>query len=131
VTRAVLDASAILTLLHEEPGASEVTPWIANGVVSAVNLAEVVGKLLEAGMPERSAISAIEALALDVVAFDAAMAVRAGTLRPTTRSLGLSLGLSLGDRGCLATAQELELPVITADRTWRELEIGVPIHVVR
>jgi PIN domain nuclease of toxin-antitoxin system len=127
VTQAVLDASAILTLLHDEPGASEVTPWIAEGVVSAVNLAEVVGKLLEAGMPEGPAISAIEGLALDVVAFDAAMAVRAGTLRPTTRSLGLSLG----DRACLATAQELELPVITADRIWRELELHVPIHVVR
>jgi len=127
VTRAVLDASAILTLLHDEPGASEVTPWIAEGVVSAVNLAEVVGKLLEAGMPEGPTISAIEGLALDVVAFDAAMAVRAGALRPTTRSLGLSLG----DRACLATAQKLELPVLTADRTWRELELEVPIHVVR
>lgn len=127
MTRAVLDASAVLTLLHDEPGASEVTPWIAEGVISAVNLAEVVGKLLEAGMPERPAIDAIEGLALDVVAFDAAMAVRAGALRPSTRSLGLSLG----DRICLATARELELPVITADRTWRELDIGVPIHVVR
>ena len=127
MTRAVLDASAILTLLHDEPGASEVTPWVAEGVVSAVNLAEVVGKLLEAGMPEAPAISAIEGLALDVVAFDAAMAVRAGALRPSTRSLGLSLG----DRVCLATAQVLELPVITADRSWRELDIGIPIHVVR
>ncbi len=127
MTRAVLDASAVLTLLHDEPGSSAVTPWIAEGAISAVNLAEVVGKLLEAGMPERPTISAIEGLALDVVAFDAAMAVRAGALRPSTRSLGLSLG----DRICLATAQELELPVVTADRTWRELDIGVPIHVVR
>jgi PIN domain nuclease of toxin-antitoxin system len=127
VTRAVLDASAVLTLLHDEPGASEVTPWIAEVVMSAVNLAEVVGKLLEAGMPEQPAVRAIEGLALDVVAFDAAMAVRAGALRPSTRSLGLSLG----DRICLATAQELELPVVTADRTWRELDIGIPIYVVR
>jgi PIN domain nuclease of toxin-antitoxin system len=116
VTRAVLDASAVLTLLHDEPGASEVTPWIAEGVMSAVNLAEVVGKLLEAGMPEQPAVRAIEGLALD-----------AGALRPSTRSLGLSLG----DRICLATAQELELPVVAADRTWRDLDIGIPIYVVR
>ena len=127
MTRAVLDASAILTLLHDEPGASEVASWIADGVVSAVNLAEVVGKLLEAGMPEGPAVSAIEGLALDVIAFDAAMAVRTGALRLLTRSLGLSLG----DRVCLATAQELQLPVITADRTWRELDVGVQVHVVR
>ena len=127
MTRAVLDASAILTLLHDEPGASEVASWIADGVVSAVNLAEVVGKLLEAGMPEGPAVSAIEGLALDVIAFDAAMAVRTGALRLLTRPLGLSLG----DRVCLATAQELQLPVITADRTWRELDVGVQVHVVR
>lgn len=127
MTRAVLDASAILTLLHDEPGAPEVTPWIADGAMIAVNFAEVVGKLLEAGMPEQPAIGAIEGLALDVVAFDAAMAVRAGALRPTTRSLGLSLG----DRACLATAQDLELPVISANRTWRGLKMGVPVHVVR
>lgn len=127
MTRAVLDASAILTLLHDEPGASEVLPWIADGVVSAVNLAEVVGKLLEAGMPEGAAINAIERLALEVVALDAAMAIRAGALRPLTRSLGLSLG----DRACLATAQQLGLPVITADRTWQKVEAGVPVHSVR
>ena len=127
MTRAVLDASAILTRLHDEPGASEVTPWIAEGVISAVNLAEVVGKLLGAGMPKRPAIDAIDGLALDVVSFDGDMALRAGSLRPSTRSLGLSLG----DRICLATAQELELAVITAARTWRDLDIGIPIHVVR
>ena len=127
MTRAVLDASAILTLLHDDPGASEVASWIAEGMVSAVNLAEVVGKLLEAGMPEGPAVSAIEALALDVIAFDAVMAVRTGALRLLTRSLGLSLG----DRVCLATAQELQLPVITADRTWREIDVGVQVYVVR
>ena len=127
MTRAVLDASAILALLHDEPGASEVEPWIADGVVSTVNLAEVVGKLLEAGMPEEPTLTAIEGLALDVIAFDAAMAVRSGVLRPLTRSLGLSLG----DRTCLATAQQLKLPVITADRTWRKLDVGVKVHIVR
>ncbi len=127
MTRAALDALAILTLLHDERGASEIAAWVADGVVSAVNLAEVVGKLLEAGMPEAPAISAIEGLALDVIAFDAAMAVRADALRPLTRSLALSLG----DRVCLATAQQLQVPVITADRTWRELDIGVQVHVVR
>ena len=127
MTRAVLDASVILALLHDEPGASEVEPWIADGVISAVNLAEVVGKLLEAGMPEKPTLTAIEGLALDVIAFDAATAVRTGALRPLTRSLGLSLG----DRACLATAQQLTLPVITADRTWRELDVGITVHIVR
>jgi PIN domain nuclease of toxin-antitoxin system len=78
-------------------------------------------------MPKRPAIDGIEGLALDVVAFDGELALRAGALRPSTRSRGLSLD----DRACLASAQELGLPVVTADRTWRDLDIGIPIHVVR
>lgn len=78
-------------------------------------------------MPEELTLTAIEGLTLDVIAFDAAMAVRAGALRPVTRSLGLSLG----DRACLATAQQLKLPVITADRTWQKLDVGVEVHIVR
>ena len=98
MTAAVLDASAVLALLHEEPGASEVTPWIAEGTLSAVNAAEVIGKLIEAGMPEEAALEAVEGLGLDVMIFDAAMGAQTGILRRRTRALGLSLG----DRACLA-----------------------------
>ena len=127
MTRVVLDASAVLTLLHEEPGAERVAPYVAEGVISTVNLAEVLGKLIEAGMPEVKALSAVEGLALEIVPFDGPMAARAAALRPLTRAQGLSLA----DRACLATALELDLRVITADRTWAAVELAIPIELVR
>jgi PIN domain nuclease of toxin-antitoxin system len=114
-------------LLHEEPGGTEVTPWIAEGTLSAVNVAEVIGKLIEAGMPEEAALEAVEGLGLDVVIFDAAMGAQAGILRRRTRALGLSLG----DRSCLATALVMDMPVVTADRTWSQLELGLEVHLIR
>ena len=127
MSRAVLDASAVLVLLQQEPGAERVAAHVAEGVIGAVNLAEVLGKLIEAGMPETKALRAVEGLALEVVPFDGPMAARAGALRPLTRAQGLSLG----DRACLATALELDLPVVTADRTWGAIELAVPIELVR
>jgi PIN domain nuclease of toxin-antitoxin system len=40
-------------------------------------------------------------------------------------------GLSLGDRSCLALAIALKAPVYTTEQTWRNLRVGVPIHVIR
>jgi PIN domain nuclease of toxin-antitoxin system len=123
VTAAVLDASAVLALLHEEPGASEVAPWIGEGAISTVNAAEVVGKLIEAGMPDGAALDALDGLGLD----DPEMGAQAGILRGRTRALGLSLG----DRACLATALVLDMPVVTADRNWGQLDVGLQVHLVR
>jgi len=125
----VLDASALLALLHREPGEKKVAEIIANAAISTVNLAEVVGKLQDAGIPNEAAQTAVETLGLRVVAFDQAMAFEAGRLRVLTRALGLSLG----DRACLATGIVLQLPVLTADREWLKLKskLGLVIEAVR
>jgi PIN domain nuclease of toxin-antitoxin system len=128
VSSAALDASALLALLHGEPGHEEVARALAaRAVISAVNLAEVVGKLAEAGMPEESIREALEGLELDVVAFDRGLAYRAGLLRPATRALGLSLG----DRACLALAAFGEREALTADRSWGSLDLGIPVRQIR
>jgi PIN domain nuclease of toxin-antitoxin system len=128
MSRAVLDASALLALLNGEPGQEEVARALAErAVISAVNLAEVVGKLAEAGMPEEAIREALDGLELDVVAFDRGLAYRAGLLRPATRALGFSLG----DRACLALAAHGERAALTADRTWEALAIGVPVRLIR
>lgn len=130
MTRAVLDASAVLALLNDEPGADRVAPHVAEGAISAVNAAEVIGKLVDAGLPEDEAIRALELLALETVDFDARLAARTGTLRSRTRTGGLSLG----DRACLATAVQLELPAITADRRWGDIALGalgIELEIVR
>lgn len=103
MSKVVLDASALLALLNAEPGSRAVEENLSGAAVSAVNLSEVIAKLSERGMPEAAIRTALEGLGLDVRPFDTAMAYSAGTLRAATRGLGLSLG----DRACLALGATL------------------------
>lgn len=124
----ILDASALLALLNQEAGSASVASAVASGaLISTVNVSEVVARLSEAGMPEDAIRRAIDDLALSIVDFDREQADRAGLLRRSTRALGLSLG----DRACLALALTLGLPVMTADRTWASLSLGIRIDIIR
>jgi PIN domain nuclease of toxin-antitoxin system len=127
MTEVVLDASALIALLNQERGWEEVAATIPGAAISTVNLSEVVAKLMEAGMPEGAAREAVESVELDIHPFDLPSAYRTGALRLETKSFGLGLG----DRACLALGQSLGRPVVTADRHWRELTVGVEIRVVR
>jgi ribonuclease VapC len=128
MNKVVLDASAILALLNEESGAEKITPeLLRRATTSAVNLAEVQTILVrEGGGPDESWALAVDPIP-DVEPFTAEHARIAGTLIQKTRSLGLSLG----DRACLALAIALDAPVYTTDQLWKKLKIGVPIHVLR
>lgn len=123
---AVLDASALLVLLNREPGAKQVAEALPGAVISAVNLAEVVGKLTEAGMPEEAVREALDGLNLDVVPFEEADAFAVGALRAPTRRAGLSLG----DRACVALAASRDLPALTTDRAWKRIRSGAEVRVV-
>ena len=125
--RVVLDASAILALLNDEPVAAAVAAALEDAVVSAVNLSEVVAKLLEVGLSREEADEALGGLGLEVQPFDEAAAWAAGTLRAATRRAGLSLG----DRACLALARELGVPALTADAAWLKAATGADVRLVR
>lgn len=127
MSRVVLDASALLALLNAEPGSRTVEKNLPGAAVNAVNLSEVVAKLSDRGMPEKAIETALEALGLNVHPFDKAMAYSAGMIRRVTRSLGLSLG----DRACLALGLQLSAPVLTTDQNWKPVKIGVKIRVIR
>jgi ribonuclease VapC len=128
VSSAVLDASAVLAVLNQETGADQVVPLITAGAaISAVNLAEVVGKLADAGVPETVIHAALDPLGLEVMDFDSQLAYRTGLLRPLTRAAGLSLG----DRACLALAERLGQPAITSDQTWVGLVSGITVQPFR
>ena len=122
---AVLDASAILALILEEPGAERVEPHVPGGTASAVNLGEVVAKLRDLGMVEARVDEIVAEMQLDVHGHDLAAALAAGHLRPVTRSAGLSLA----DRACLALARALRLPALTTDRSWLGVADGVGVRV--
>lgn len=127
MSEVVLDASALLALVNDEPGARQVAKTLPHAALSAVNLAEVVSKLCEIGMPEDEIHSALDGLGINVHPFDSEMAYLTGTLRPLTRPHGLSLG----DRACLALGLRLGLPVLTTDGAWESIKVGVRIRVVR
>src|SRR5712692_5326230 len=124
----VLDASALLAFLKQEGGVEQVTTAITNGaVISAVNFSEVVSKLSDGGMPEAAIHDALDPINLNIVDFDVNLAYQVGSLRPLTRRAGLSLG----DRDCLALAQRLGLPLLTTDRSWKDLSLDIEVQVIR
>jgi ribonuclease VapC len=124
----VFDASAILALLLQEPGAEKLTGEILiNAVASTVNLAEVQSKLVTRGVPaERAWANTLSAVTAQEP-FTGEQAKIAGSLIAKTASYGLSLG----DRSCLALAIALKAPVYTTEKIWKGLKVGVPIHVIR
>ena len=77
-------------------------------------------------MPEDAAREIVELLGIEVVGFDAELAHLTATLRPATRKLGLSLG----DRSCLAMGLVRHHTVVTAERTWSQWSFGVKIDVI-
>ena len=124
----VLDASAILALIFRETGAEEVERALPDAMMSTVNLAEVVARLCDRGMPTNLIERTIDRLSLTLVPFSPAIALSAGLLRRETKAFGLSLG----DRACLATAQAMDRPALTADSAWRRLKLaGVDVQVIR
>ncbi len=124
----VFDASALLCLFNQEKGSDVVARYLDDPVICSVNLAEVWTKLIDQGRVPVSRIQhLIDQASLDVRDFTVTLAEEAGRLRLATRALGLSLG----DRSCIALAQQLKAPVLTADRIWATLDIGVKVIVVR
>jgi ribonuclease VapC len=127
MSKFVLDASALLVILNQEPGKERVEAILGQSVVSTVNVAETIGKLMEAGMSAANARASLELLHLEVVDFDNEMAHLAGSLKVSTKRLGLSLG----DRCCLALGALRGNTVVTADRLWSKLKFGIQVEVLR
>jgi ribonuclease VapC len=123
----VADASAILAALKNEPFVKIAPQCLVRASISAVNLSEVLTKLAADGLDEIQADTAVTALDLRVFAFDRRQASVAAQLWLATRRAGLSLG----DRACLALGTTLECPVITADRAWARVDVGVEIVLIR
>ncbi len=124
---AVLDASALLAYLQQESGAQRVRPLFPAAVISAVNWTEVVQKVAAGTQGAIGLRATLEHLGISFVPFTLVQADIAGALYPRTRNLGLSLG----DRACLALGLDLRATVYTADRSWEQLKLDVEITVIR
>ena len=124
----VFDASAVLAALLDEPGGPACAKLMEDGegLIGSANYAEVMAKLFDLGVSDVDAATAWHNLPLEIVALDSDTALVAAKLRPFTRALGLSLG----DRCCLALGQTRSAAVVTADRQWKKVK-GFEIVLVR
>jgi PIN domain nuclease of toxin-antitoxin system len=127
VSKYVLDASAVLALLDAEPGADKVAEVLVDAIIGTVNLAEVHTKLMERGQSGRQALAEILSIVGEVAPFTEEHAAITGSLRTST----MHLGLSLGDRACLALGIALGAEVYTAERLWAQLQLPCSIHLIR
>ena len=128
MSKIVLDATAILAVIIGEPGQEKLTPrLLADAVISTVNLAEVQGKLQSLRWTSDEAWEDTTGLLREAIHFDQHKARRAGDRLTQTSALGLSLG----DRSCLALGMALRAPVYTAQKAWKKIKVGIPIHVIR
>jgi len=133
VAQIVLDVSAFLAYLNEEPGADVVADAIADGAtISSVNLAEVLSRVGERGMDPTDLFNQMTASgllggAITIEPFTAPDAVEVARLRSKTRAAGLSLG----DRACLALARRRNTTSLTADKAWAGLDLGLELRQIR
>lgn len=131
---AVLDASCVLAFVLDEPGADRVHEALArHAAITTANWCEVLTKLADRGYdPQRMA---------DVLLAPKGPLRKYMTIRPVTKTLALDAarirretrrsGISYGDRFCLALGRSLGLPVLTAERRWARLEVGVTVELIR
>jgi PIN domain nuclease of toxin-antitoxin system len=128
MTSVVLDASAVLALVRDEPGADKVATHVGRAAISAVNLQEVIKELLLSGLDEATTRELLDELRLDVRSHDVAAAYASAGLHAQTRQYGRGLG----DRSCLALAIQLGVPALTADREWKQVKVkGLRIELIR
>lgn len=124
----VLDASALLAYLNDEPGGGEVEALLDDAIISTINLAEVLHKAARRNISVAQLATDISGMGVSSVAFDASMAAMVAELWPQTKHSGLSLA----DRGCLSLTAQLNGIAVTTDNAWADLDLpGIDIHLVK
>jgi len=123
--KVILDASALLAFLQDEPGATVVAAELAGGAVSSLNWSEVLQKSLAHGVDVTGLRQDLQALGLVILPFDVDDAEQAARLWSP------GSGLSLADRACLALGLRHGVPVWTADGAWTQTALGAAVHVIR
>ena len=123
----VLDASALIALLKLEPGWEVVDRHFGASIISAVNFAETLSKYADYGGDIDEAIAMFTTTKLEIIPATPSQAVDASRLRMPTKPFGLSIG----DRFCFALARERNLAVLTAEKIWDKVKVGVAVVRIR
>ena len=123
----VFDSSVVIAILNQERGFELAESALSKALISTVNLAEVATYLAKNSVPSDTIREILASFPIQVLPFDESLAIQTGCLYPSCKHLGLSLG----DRACLALAISRKLPVLTADKIWSKLELNISIQVLR
>lgn len=123
----VFDASALLALLHRERGADLVERYLPGAALSTVNYSEVLKKSIEKGGSLPVTELMIRGLQLEIILFDERLASETASLWIPAKKAGLSMA----DRCCLALGRSLNRTVLTAEKRWTEVEVGVKVKLIR
>ena len=127
MSKVVLDASAILAYLQEEPGGEIVEEYKGNALISAVNLAEVCSRLADNGYNSVEIRGFVNKLNMQVISFDTDQAFGVGDLRSST----IKYGMSIGDRACLFLSRKYNFPAVTTNRIWKKINLDTEIRLIR
>ncbi|MBC7817339.1 MAG: type II toxin-antitoxin system VapC family toxin [Planctomycetaceae bacterium] len=127
MSECVLDASAVLAFLNKETGADLVRPWLRGGFISAVNAGEVMNCLNRPGRPLEDIVQLVRSVEMRIIDFGFEQAVVASTLEPYAKAANLSFA----DRACLSLGMMQGVPVLTADREWSSVDLGIDIRLIR
>lgn len=124
----VLDASALMALINNEPGSALVQVHLAKACMSTINFTEVLSKMVEQGAPAIDAKRVLDNFNIELIAFDQSQIFGVSQLRLNTKQYGLSLG----DRVCLNLGKTLGLPILTSDQIWAKMnDPDIKILLVR
>ncbi|MDQ3587142.1 MAG: type II toxin-antitoxin system VapC family toxin [Actinomycetota bacterium] len=123
----ILDASALLAVVGDEPGGELVAPLLDGAVISTVNWSEVLARYVDLGLETAGREEEIESLGVSLAPFTPRQSEIAAGLLPFIRKAGLSLG----DRACLALALDLGGQPVTADRAWERIDVGLDVTLIR
>jgi ribonuclease VapC len=124
----VMDSTALIAVVYQEPGYERVVEILDKSAISAVNLAEIINKLVLRGSPAETVRETLLRLELTVQDWTEDLAYRSAEFTPFNKSHGLSLG----DRACLTLAKQLRATAVTSDRAWRRIpSLGVRVMMFR
>lgn len=122
----VFDTSAILALIKMEQGHETVAKYLDNAIVSSVNFSEVATILSREGFGQEEVIRSLSDTFLHIIDFDSEQALVVASIDEVTRHYNLSLA----DKACLALARKKNLPVLTANKLWRNLDLNIETKTI-
>jgi ribonuclease VapC len=127
----LLDASSLAALVFQEEGCEAVESVLGSSYVTSVNMAELVVVLNRQGSDGASIATDLQAAGLTIVPVAWPHWQGLTKIEALHKETGAKRALSLGDLCCLSYAVQQEMQILTGDRAWADLDLPVPVSLIR